>query len=825
MNTDRQHASREDQSKAVANNLGSRKNRISQVSQLVNNRLAMADNYTVKQYQPIQKKNNTGLPDNLKSGVENLSGFSMDDVKVHYNSAKPAQLNAHAYARGTDIHIAPGQERHLPHEAWHVVQQKQGRVKPTMQMKGSVNDDAGLEREADVMGAKATGMESRSVKKFPDTFDNTPAAVQAKAINDGAEYSEPDGKHAVVKNEGRNSVDPSNAPVQKQGWLFEKNDRKGEYPVLLMEEGALPFLEAHGFHLENRTQLVALRRLLDDPVQRYYAENILGAKELYQDILALAQPIATLSFNYRYHDNAGKGALKYDPVSGPTSASMDLGAVDHLRTARGSFAEPKFNFVTAIPSGCANIGRKIIVVPSVGCPEFLTNIQAVMHLQWAANAHDRPTFLFVPLSELETYHTKLGDILKQIGVGLVGWSSAAGLLGFGASRLAAQHFAFSIDGSRREAVMCDVNAVASKEVAEGYDTGEEEDGVDRSIKAVKGKGKYSAAGFGTGVPWYDYDAEEDELTRTGASRGGDTRPVEQVVIVGHELLYDPSFITSSEDADLTNALLTQEAPLHEESIDSSTFKYRRGKSGVHIEKVAMDSKSLSGAAYMRQRAELLEKLADENHILIRYRKSEGPKGRKKMVERVLPIGELAQQIADEHSLNQGEIRSLIIEKIILEGKQRQRGSPASGSASRHMEEDAPPSLRDVLHASVMSEAERIGADEFYEIGFADGTDHNCSIISIFKAAGVNISSEQAQIYRQSLNVGPDGDIDLTPATAQQILNLVTQQTGERYTLYVVHEDVSDDNPRHGVTKLTDNGGGSSLFIFFAGTHFSPAWHK
>jgi hypothetical protein len=107
---------------------------------------------------PIQKqKNNTGIPDNLKTGIESLSGYSMDDVKVHRNSDKPAQLNAHAYAQGTDIHLGPGQEKHLPHELGHVVQQKQGRVKPTMQMKGKVNinDDAGLEKEADVMGAKA----------------------------------------------------------------------------------------------------------------------------------------------------------------------------------------------------------------------------------------------------------------------------------------------------------------------------------------------------------------------------------------------------------------------------------------------------------------------------------------------------------------------------------------------------------------------------------------------------------------------------------------------------------------------------------------------
>ena len=101
--------------------------------------------------------NTTGLPDGLKSGIEALSGISMDGVNVDYNSSQPAQLNALAYAQGRDIHVAPGQERHLPHEAWHVVQQAQGRVKPTMQMKDGVpvNDDKGLEHEADVMGAKA----------------------------------------------------------------------------------------------------------------------------------------------------------------------------------------------------------------------------------------------------------------------------------------------------------------------------------------------------------------------------------------------------------------------------------------------------------------------------------------------------------------------------------------------------------------------------------------------------------------------------------------------------------------------------------------------
>ncbi len=110
-----------------------------------------------KEIGPVRSKlNATGLPGGLKAGVEHLSGFAMDDVRVHYNSPRPETMQAHAFAQGTDIHVAPGQERHLPHEAWHVVQQKQGRVKPTLQLKGlAINDDAGLEREADVMGSAA----------------------------------------------------------------------------------------------------------------------------------------------------------------------------------------------------------------------------------------------------------------------------------------------------------------------------------------------------------------------------------------------------------------------------------------------------------------------------------------------------------------------------------------------------------------------------------------------------------------------------------------------------------------------------------------------
>jgi len=172
----------------------------------------MADNYSARQQHPIQKKeNNTGLPDNLKTGMENLSGMSLDDVKVHRNSDKPAQLQAHAYAQGTDIHLGPGQEKHLPHEGWHVVQQKQGRVKPTMQMKDNVNinDDVGLEKEADTMGEKAFQMKPKENKN--GTSANS---VTQKKSDEKQAFRFAESQDAVItQRKMLNNIDPTHNRV------------------------------------------------------------------------------------------------------------------------------------------------------------------------------------------------------------------------------------------------------------------------------------------------------------------------------------------------------------------------------------------------------------------------------------------------------------------------------------------------------------------------------------------------------------------------------------------------------------------------------------
>ncbi|HAS42725.1 MAG TPA: hypothetical protein DCS93_19750 [Microscillaceae bacterium] len=163
--------------------------------------------------------NKTGLPNNLKSGIESLSGYSMDDVNVFYNSGKPAQLKAHAQAQANNIHVAPGQEKHLAHEAWHVVQQKQGRVKPTIQLKGknpvAINDDQALEKEADIMGAKA------------EAIGNSGQVVQQKSLKTGTLSS------------------PDSAPVQgKFGFEIElpifMHARPNHVPIKVLEKYRQP---------------------------------------------------------------------------------------------------------------------------------------------------------------------------------------------------------------------------------------------------------------------------------------------------------------------------------------------------------------------------------------------------------------------------------------------------------------------------------------------------------------------------------------------------------------------------------------------------------
>lgn len=90
------------------------------------------------------------VPETLRRQAEQKSGISLQDVVVHYNSPEPSRFQAFGYALGEDIYLAPGREKDLSHELWHVVQQKQGRVHPAQKLEGkNLNTDSKLEQEAD----------------------------------------------------------------------------------------------------------------------------------------------------------------------------------------------------------------------------------------------------------------------------------------------------------------------------------------------------------------------------------------------------------------------------------------------------------------------------------------------------------------------------------------------------------------------------------------------------------------------------------------------------------------------------------------------------
>lgn len=116
--------------------------------------------YAERTEKTASEKDKTGIPRRMKAGFENSSGFSFDDVRVHYNSEKPAQLHAHAYTQGNEVYVAPGQEKHIPHELGHIVQQKSDMVKPTGEIGGlPLNDDETMENGANMIAENAKNAE------------------------------------------------------------------------------------------------------------------------------------------------------------------------------------------------------------------------------------------------------------------------------------------------------------------------------------------------------------------------------------------------------------------------------------------------------------------------------------------------------------------------------------------------------------------------------------------------------------------------------------------------------------------------------------------
>ncbi len=150
----------------------------SEQSESVKARKVLVDN---RKKQSLMQTNQTGLPDQLKAGMESVTEVPLDHVKVHYHSSKPAQIQAHAYAQGNEIHLASGKEEHLAHELGHVVQQARGQVKANNSVAGMpLNDNQALEDEATRLGNQAL---QRSVKDVGHYSASSAVATQSDDSN------------------------------------------------------------------------------------------------------------------------------------------------------------------------------------------------------------------------------------------------------------------------------------------------------------------------------------------------------------------------------------------------------------------------------------------------------------------------------------------------------------------------------------------------------------------------------------------------------------------------------------------------------------------
>ncbi len=282
----------------------------------------------IKKQETNQKKTSEAeshLPQGLRKMLERLSGLSLSDVKVHKNSNKPEQIGALAYTQGNEIHIAPGQEEHLPHEGWHTVQQKQRRVEPTLQMKSgeSVNDDQHLEKEADVMGAKAA-----NAAKSENSVETDKPTKDIKSDN------------------GTDSTSPITRVIQK---VASKLHLKTVIQRISQEEATKK-------HEQKTTKKPSVEN--DDITTAKYGETSDNVKKIQQTLMQL---------NYWAGKSGDKASGYFGEV---TKQSLIYFQTGYMKLNPKSLYDKNGNYVGCGPSTARSLNSAFKLINSSNVPEY-----------------------------------------------------------------------------------------------------------------------------------------------------------------------------------------------------------------------------------------------------------------------------------------------------------------------------------------------------------------------------------------------------------------------------------------------------------------------
>lgn len=147
------------------------------------------------------------LPDQVQSSIEQHFGHSIDNLRFR-ESSDVESIGTKAYARGDEIHFAPGQfhpdtalgRKMIGHEVAHILQQAKGGLGNG----GELNVDRSMEDRADVQGdavasmAPAGGAETAGLSPMP-TASFSSAPVQGWGVG----IFNKKGEHERLTDEGR----------------------------------------------------------------------------------------------------------------------------------------------------------------------------------------------------------------------------------------------------------------------------------------------------------------------------------------------------------------------------------------------------------------------------------------------------------------------------------------------------------------------------------------------------------------------------------------------------------------------------------------------
>lgn len=217
------------------------------------------------------------LPDELRAKMERAFSADFSGVRVH-QGGHVAALGALAYAQGEELHFAPGHydphsqrgQELIGHELAHVMQQRAGRVAAAdAQGKGSgaMTVDAGLEDEADALGARAARGEL--VGGAVSSGGSATAAVrQAKssssgllpALDGGGRGHQDDGEDGGGGEDEREREDDVLEPERQQdGQLVTANQRLLQEAFALMPPRVQRFVLSLQLDGQQRALVLQLR--------------------------------------------------------------------------------------------------------------------------------------------------------------------------------------------------------------------------------------------------------------------------------------------------------------------------------------------------------------------------------------------------------------------------------------------------------------------------------------------------------------------------------------------------------------------------------------